>query len=127
MASDPANEPTVYLVEDDAGVRRSLAFLIELSNHRVEVFASAQEFLAAYDPSRPGCLVLDVHLPGMSGVDLHQRLVRQGVRVPTIFLTGHAPPDVSDEARARGVIAVFEKPCQPEALLEVIERALGET
>jgi len=117
-------EATVFLVEDDASVRRSLTLLIELSKWRVEAFASGPEFLAAYDPSRRGCLVLDVNLPGMSGVEVHQRLVRQGGRMPTIFLTGHAPPALSDEARASGVVAVFEKPCPPEALLEAIGQAL---
>jgi FixJ family two-component response regulator len=117
--------PTVFLVEDDVAVRESLTLLFKLSNLRVESFASAQEFLAGYDPKRPGCLVLDVHLPGIDGVELHRRLTRDGAYVPTIFLTGHAPPDVSEENLRRGVIAVFEKPCAPEALIEAVRGALG--
>ena len=121
----PISEPgTVFLVEDDAAVRDSLTFLLELSDLKVESFASAQEFLSGYDSARPGCLVLDVHLPGMSGVELHDQLVRGGSCVPTIFITGHAPPIVTAEDREHGVVAVFEKPCPPRELIDVIKKAL---
>lgn len=125
MAQSERDEPTVFLVEDDDAVRESLTALVELSNLRVESYGSATEFLSSYDPGRRGCLVLDVHLPGgTSGVDLHDQLTRDGAFLPTIFLTGHAPPEVSEESRRRGVVAVFEKPCSPDDLIDAIHRAL---
>jgi two-component system response regulator FixJ len=125
MAKQPREAPTVFVVEDDPAVRDSLTFLIASSDLRVESFASATDFLAVHEPKRPGCLVLDVRLPGMSGVELHEQLVRAGTSLPTIFLTGHAPPEVSEEARRRGVVAVFEKPCPPEELIAAIHKAIG--
>jgi FixJ family two-component response regulator len=127
MPAQTPDEPTVFLVEDDAAVRNSLALVIELSNLRVELFASGKEFLDQHDPKRRGCLVLDVHLPGMSGIELHEQLVSEGTYFPTIFLTGHDPPHISEEARRRGVVAVFEKPCPPEALIDAIRKALDKT
>jgi FixJ family two-component response regulator len=118
-----ADATTIFIVDDDAAVRDSLAMLVELSGFRVESFACATDFLAAYDPPRPGCLILDVRLPDMSGPELHELLVRKGVHVPTIFLTGHAPLRESPESRRRGVVAVFEKPCPAEELIDVIRKA----
>jgi two-component system, LuxR family, response regulator FixJ len=116
---------TVFIVEDDASVRDSLVTLFEMSNLQVEAFASGKEFLSRYDPKRRGCLVLDVNLPGMSGTELHDRLTAAGTTIPTVFLTGHAPPAVSEEARRRGVVAVFEKPCMPEKLIDAVRDAIG--
>jgi FixJ family two-component response regulator len=124
MSARKSDEPTVFLIEDDSPVRNSLALVLELSDLRVEAFASATEFLSQNDPTRRGCLVLDVHLPGMSGVELHQHLLDEGIGRPTIFLTGHAPPNLSEEFRQQGVVAVFEKPCPPEVLVETIRHAL---
>jgi two-component system response regulator FixJ len=121
----PPDGPTVFLVEDDAVVRDSLVVLVEVEGFRVEAFSSAADFLASYDPTRPGCLVLDVRLPDMSGTELHERLLRAGIRLPTIFLTGHAPPEMSEESRSRGVVAVFEKPCPADDLVEAIRRGLA--
>jgi FixJ family two-component response regulator len=125
MATRQRDTPTVVLVEDDPPVRESLTAVIEASGLRVKSFASAKDFLAACDPQQASCLVLDVGLPGPSGIALHEELVRHDVCLPTIFLTGHAPPDVSDEARRRGVVAVFEKPCHPDQLIEAILSAIG--
>jgi two-component system response regulator FixJ len=117
--------PTVFIVDDDAAVRRSLVALLELFELPVECYASASEFLAAYRPHRRGCLVLDVRLTGGSGIDLHSRLVREGGKLPTIFVTGHALPLITDEARRLGVVAVFQKPCRPQLLVDAIRKALG--
>lgn len=114
---------TVFLVEDDAAVRDSLVLLIEMAGWPVAAFANARDFLAAYDAAA-GCLVLDVHLPGMSGTELHETLIENGTSLPTIFLTGHAAEPISDDARSRGVVAVFPKPCDPDQLIDAIASAL---
>ena len=122
-----ADDASVVLVEDDTAVRDSLVSMFELAGFRVESFESGSQFLSAYDPERRGCLVLDVNLPGMSGTELHDRLIAAGTVIPTVFLTGHAPPEVSEEARKQGVVAVFEKPCLPAELIRVVERALSQS
>lgn len=119
------DQSTVFVVDDDEAVRRSLAALIGLFNFPVECFGSAQEFLAAYDRQRFGCLVLDIRLPGLSGLDLHNALVEGGTHLPTIFITGHASPALGEEAARRGVVAVFQKPFRPQALIEAIRAALA--
>jgi len=120
--TDPVDRPTIFIVEDDAAVRRSLMALLSLLNLPVECYASATEFLEAYEPTRRGCLVLDVRLGGGSGIDLHSRIVSAGSSLPTIFITGHALPMISDETR--GVVAVLQKPFRPQRLLEAIRRAV---
>ena len=116
---------TVLVVEDDTAVRESLTMLLEAAGFRVESFASAKEFLGRCEPEQPGCLILDVRLPGMSGIELHEELVRRGADLPTIFLTGHGSREVSAEARLRGVVAVFQKPCPPDELIEAVGNAIG--
>jgi FixJ family two-component response regulator len=114
----------VFVVDDDEAVRRSLQALIRLFHLPVECFASAQEFLAVFDGKRRGCLVLDVRLPGLSGVEMHNQLLDSGVRLPTIFITGHAVPPLGEEERKKGVVAVFQKPFRPQALIEVIRKVM---
>lgn len=119
------NEPTVFVVDDDQAMRKSLQWLIESVALSVETFATAQQFLDAYDPSRPGCLVLDVRMPGMSGLDLQERLAAGGVTLPVIIITGHA--DVSSAIRAlkAGAVDFIEKPCNGQVLLDRIQAALA--
>jgi FixJ family two-component response regulator len=107
---------TVFVIEDDDAVRESLVALFKLADLQVEAFQTGKEFLANYDSS----------LPGMSGTEVHEQLANTGIYLPTVFLTGHAPPDMSDDARGRGVVAVFEKPCRPERLIEAVRSAIGE-
>jgi FixJ family two-component response regulator len=120
--SEPADRPTVFVVEDDAAVRRSLTALLGLLDLPVECYASATEFLEAYEPTRRGCLVLDVRLGSGSGIDLHSRIVGAGSCLPTIFITGHALPMISEDTR--GVVAVLQKPFRPQRLLEAIRQAV---
>jgi FixJ family two-component response regulator len=122
-----AEQPTVYVVDDDEAVRRSLAVLIGLFHFSVECFASAQDFLTVYDGKHVGCLVLDVRLPGLNGLELHSKLLEGGTRLPTIFITGNATPALNEEAEKRGVSAVFQKPFSPQALIEAIRTALTST
>lgn len=118
-------QPTVYVVDDDDAVRRSIAAMVRLADLRVECFASPAEFLVTFEPARRACLILDVRLAGDSGIDLHNRLLRDGAKLPTIFVTGHAAPPITDEARRDGVVAVFRKPFRPQEFLEAIREAVG--
>lgn len=115
---------TVFVVDDDADVRGSLRFLFDSAGHRVEVFASANEFLAAFDPSRPGCLVADVRMPGMSGVDLQTELIARGCTIPIIFISGHADVPIAVRAMKAGASDFIEKPYSDQLLLDRVQRAI---
>ncbi len=118
------SEPTVYVVDDDAAVRNSLRFLIETAGFRVETFANAREFLGGYDSEIPGCLVLDVRLPGSSGLDLQQQLVAEGITVPVIIVTGHGDVPIAVRAMRTGAIDFIEKPYDDQLLLDRIRHAV---
>ena len=117
-------EATVFVVDDNVGVRNSLRALLESAGLAVETYASGEEFLAAYDPKRPGCLVLDVRLRHGSGLDVQDELRRRKTTLPIIVLTGHG--DVSSSVRAlkAGAVDFLQKPAPPKVLLERIRAAL---
>jgi DNA-binding NtrC family response regulator len=117
--------PPVYVVDDDVSVRESVEVLISSAGLRVETFASPQEFLNRCRSEVPGCLVLDVMLPGLSGLDLQQKLARSDVHVPIIFVTGHADVPTSVRAMKSGALEFFTKPFDSEALLLAIRQAVG--
>jgi two-component system response regulator FixJ len=117
-------EPTVFVVDDDPEVLESVTRLIEVVYPHVESYRSAGEFLAAYDPSRPGCLVLDVAMPGMSGLELHRKLVEEQVSPPVIFITGHGNVQMAVGAMRAGAVDFLEKPFREQDLWESIRRAL---
>ncbi len=119
-------EATVFIVDDDDAVRRFLSGLIESVELRVEAFASAREFLEAYEPGRPGCLVLDVRMPGMSGLELQRELADQAIDLPVIILTGHGNVQLAVHAMQAGAIDFVEKPFDNELLLDRIQRAVAE-
>ena len=119
-------EPTVFIVDDDDAVRRFLSGLIESVELRVEAFASARDFLEAYEPGRPGCLVLDVRMPGMSGLELQRELADQAIDLPVIILTGHGNVQLAVHAMQAGAIDFVEKPFDNELLLDRIQRAVAE-
>jgi FixJ family two-component response regulator len=118
------NEATVYVVDDNIGVRKSLRALVESAGLTVEASASGEEFLAAYDPERPGCLVLDVRLRRSSGLDLQDELRRRKVMIPIIVLTGHGNVPTSVRALKAGAFDFLQKPVPPKLLLERIRAAL---
>lgn len=118
-----AAEPTVFVVDDDAAVRESLAMLLESAGLRVESYVSAREFLAEGDLSRPGCLILDIRMPGLSGLDLQDVLVERGVQLPVIMLTGHGDVPAAVRAMRGGAVDFLEKPFDSEVLLERIRQA----
>ena len=117
-------EPTVFIVDDDEQVRRSLSFLIASAGLKAETFASAEELLAAYDPRWPGCILLDIRMDGMGGLELQSELQARGIRIPIIIISGFA--DVPSVVRAvkNGAVDVLEKPFQDEALLERVQAAI---
>jgi len=119
-----ASEPTVFVVDDDDAVRESLRWLIESVGLRVETYGSAREFLAAYDPVRPGCLVLDVRMPGMSGLDLQDRLALLQNAPPTIIITGHGDVPMAVRAMKAGALDFVQKPFNDQVLVDCIQRAL---
>ncbi len=118
------NPPTVFVVDDNAGVRKSLRALFESAELAVETYASGDEFLAAYDPDRPGCLLLDVRLRKSSGLDLQDELRRRNATLPIIILTGHGTVPTSVRALKAGAVDFLQKPARPKLLLERVRAAL---
>ena len=115
---------TVFVVDDDAPVRDALRLLLRSTGHRVETYASAQEFLDAYSDDRPGCLVLDVRMPGMNGLDLQERLNERRAILPIIFVTGHGDVPMAVEAMQAGAMDFLQKPFRDDELLDRIGSAL---
>jgi FixJ family two-component response regulator len=114
----------VYLVDDDDALRRATSRLLQSNGLDVHAFASAEAFLAEYDASSPGCLLLDLRMPGQSGLDLQRTLVERGVALPIVFLTGHADVPASVHAMKSGAIDFLEKPVDEDQLLSAVEKAL---
>ena len=117
--------PTVFIIDDDSGVRESIQDLVESVGLRAESFATAQQFLSSERRDVPSCLVLDVRLPGISGLDLQHELKRAGARVPIIFISGHADIPMSVRAMKSGAVEFLTKPFRDQDLLDVIQRVLG--
>ena len=115
----------VFIVDDDRHTRESLSNLIRSAGLSAQTFSSAQEFLAAERPKRPSCLVLDVHLPGLSGLDLQQELAKAGVKIPIIFITGHGDIPTSVRAIKAGALEFLTKPLNREDLLRAIQQAIA--
>lgn len=120
----PTIRPTVYLVDDDESVRRSLARLLRLSGYEVATLAGAEEFLGLDSPTWPACLVLDMRMPGMNGLELHRRIAGTARDVPVVFITGHGDEALRQQAIAGGAVDVLFKPVDGDVLLQAIERAL---
>jgi FixJ family two-component response regulator len=120
----PASVPTVFIIDDDAGVRESVQDLLESVGLRSESFATAQEFLKKKREEGPSCLVLDVRLPGMSGLDFQRRLTEAGLRIPIIFITGHGDIPMSVQAMKAGAVEFLTKPFREQDLLDAIQAAL---
>jgi two-component system, LuxR family, response regulator FixJ len=117
-------QPTVFVVDDDSGVRASIRILLKSVGIDTAIFASAKDFLAAYDPSQPGCLVLDVRMPGMSGMELQLELNRLGAVIPVVFITGHGDVPMAVEVMQQGAFDFLEKPFRDQDLIHRIQRAL---
>src|ERR671919_872816 len=114
--------PLVYVVDDDESVREAVGSLVRLAGLSVQSFPSAQEFLAVPRPDVPSCLVLDVKLPGLSGLDLQEELAKAKVEIPIIFLTGHGDIPMTVRAMKAGALEFLTKPFDDEDLLQAIMR-----
>ena len=120
------SEPTVFVVDDNEGMRNSLSDLIQTVRLPVKTFCSALEFLETYVPGEPGCLLLDVRMPGMSGLELQKRLAEKTIDLPVIMITGHADVDMAVEAMKRGAYDFIQKPIRAQPLLECLHHCLEE-
>lgn len=120
------DEATVFVVDDDAAVRDSLSWMIESAGLHVEAFACAEDFLQSYEPPRPGCLVLDMRMPGMSGIALQKQLVARNIDIAIIFITAHASVPTAVHAMRAGAIDFITKPFSEEALLDRITQCIEE-
>lgn len=115
---------TVFIVDDDEAVRESLEDLLDSVGIRVRVFASAIDFLAGYSADEPGCLILDVRMPGMSGLELQQELNRRKILLPVIILTGHGDVPMAVQAMKQGALDFIQKPFRDQDLLDQVNHAL---
>lgn len=120
-----SNEPTVFVVDDDQAMRNSLKWLIESVGLKVRTYGSADEFLGSHYPGRAGCLLLDVRMPGMSGLELQHHLAQEAIRMPVIIITGHGDVGMAVRAMKVGAVDFIEKPFNDEALLGSIRNALA--
>ena len=117
-------DPVVFVVDDDASLRDALTSLLRSVGLRVETFGSAQEFLAGPRPDAPGCLVLDVRLPGLSGLDLQRELAAAQMTLPIIFITGYGDIPMTVRAMKAGAVEFLTKPFRDQDLLDAIQQAL---
>ncbi|MCK4792557.1 MAG: response regulator transcription factor [Desulfobacteraceae bacterium] len=119
------SEPTVFIVDDDSAVLKGLRLLVKSLRMNVETYLSAQEFLDSYDPARPGCLVLDVRMPGISGLELQEKLRKRNISIPVIIMTGYGEVAVAVEAMKKGAMMFVEKPISDQVLLDQIQKAIA--
>jgi FixJ family two-component response regulator len=120
-----AAEPVVFVVDDSRSVREALTSLLGSVGLRAQAFRTAEEFLSAVTADAPACAVLDVRLPGLSGLDLQQRLLAAGQHIPIVFITAHGTVPISVEAMKGGAVEFLVKPFPQHALLDALERALA--
>jgi two-component system, LuxR family, response regulator FixJ len=118
--------PIVYIVDDQPAICHALSEMLGVLGYEVETFASAQDFLAAFDPARPGCLVADVRMPGMDGIELMQELSRRSVRLPVVLISGHADVPMAVMAIKAGAEDFIEKPIDDKQLVAAINRCLAQ-
>jgi len=116
--------PVVFIIDDDASVRNALTNLLRSVGLKAEAFSTAQEFLSSTRPDAPGCLVLDVRLPGSSGLDLQRQLADAGVHLPIIFITGYGDIEMSVQAMKAGAVEFLTKPFREQVLLDAVQRAI---
>jgi len=115
----------IAVVEDDQSFRRALGRLLRAAGFTVQAFRSAEEYLGERSEPRPACMLLDIHLGGLSGFALHERLCARGAPAPTIFMTGHDDPAMRERARKLGAAGYLRKPFEDDALISAIEQAVA--
>src|ERR1700716_4114211 len=121
----PENDATVFIVDDDSAIREALSSLIRSVGFKIQTFASAHEFLRAPREDAPGCLVLDVRLPGLSGLDLQRELTQTNVYIPIIFISGHGDIPMTVRAMKAGAVEFLTKPFRDQDLLDAIHLAIA--
>jgi FixJ family two-component response regulator len=124
FGENPVPVPTIYVIDDDDGMRRALTLLLTTVGYKTSAFANPREFLAQFTPDTPGCLVLDIRMPGMSGLELQQHLNRTGSMLPVIFITGHGDVPMAVQAMKEGAFEFIQKPFRDQDLLDRINHAL---
>ena len=117
-------QPTVFIVDDDISVREALKNLLRSVDLKVETFGAAEEFLSSHRSDAPGCLVLDVRLPGLSGLDLQRQLVESNIQIPIIFITAHGDIQMSVRAMKAGAVEFLPKPFRDQELLDAVRQAI---
>jgi FixJ family two-component response regulator len=122
-----SHEPLIAIVEDDESFRESVQALLQSAGRRAVTFASAEQFLASGAAATADCLILDLRMPGMDGLELQRRMLAAGFRIPTIVITAHADDVSRARALAAGAAAFLPKPFQPDVLLQAIETAMRES
>ncbi len=124
MPQKPQQAPTVFIVDDDPSIRFAMQALMDSVNLPHEIFASADEFLEKVADQRPGCLVLDIRMPGLGGLELQEELIKRGNTVPIIFITGHGDVPMAVEAMQKGAVDFIQKPFRDQDLLDRVREAL---
>jgi FixJ family two-component response regulator len=117
-------KPTVFIIDDDEAMRDSLGLLMRSVGINYETYSNAQSFLENYEESRSGCLLLDIRMPGMSGLDLQQKLQEMDAELPILFITGHGDVPMAVEAMKKGAVDFFQKPFRDQALLDRISQVM---
>jgi len=117
-------KPTIFIIDDDASMRMALSYLLQSADYEVEAFASAEDFLEREHYDGVGCIILDVRMPGLSGIDLQEKLTGFDYRMPIIFLTGHGELSMGVQAMKKGAIDFLTKPCDDEQLLGAVRHAI---
>jgi FixJ family two-component response regulator len=117
-------QPTVFIIDDEPAVRQSVRWLVESVALNVETFATAQEFLDKYDPSRPGCVLTDIRMPGMCGLTLQEQLRENGCIIPVIVMTGHGDVPTAVRAMKNGAVDFIEKPFNDQELLDLLHSSI---
>ena len=120
-----SKQPNVFVVDDDQAMRNSLKWLIESVGMKVETYSTADDFIQNYYPGRAGCLLLDVRMPGMSGLELQEHFIKHQIKIPIIIITGHGDVPMAVRAMKSGAVDFIEKPFNDELLLESIRNALS--
>ncbi len=124
MTAHAQSDPTVFIVDDDAAIRFAMQALLDSVNLPHEIFESADKFLEKITEQRPGCLVLDIRMPGLGGLELQEELIRRGDTLPIIFITGHGDVPMAVEAMQKGAVDFIQKPFRDQELLDRIREAL---
>ena len=126
MTASPTDPPTVFVVDDDPEIRASIALLMKSVKLEVRTFNSTADFLSSWTPEKPGCLILDVRMPAMSGLELQSVLLERGLAMPIVFLSGHGDIPMALRAVRAGAIDFLEKPFRDQVLIDAVHAALAQ-